>query len=76
MLNQLVPAEQLTRRFFGNTDFERSHRVMKAMDEINRRHGHDTVRFGVVQPKGRWQTKCLWRSQNYTTSIKEVLCIR
>lgn len=38
------------------------HAVMKAVDEINRRHGHDTVRFGVAQPKGRWQTKGLKQS--------------
>jgi DNA polymerase V len=75
MLNQLVPTDQLSRRFFGNASFERSHRVMKAIDEINRRHGRDTVRFGAVQPKGRWQTKSLRRSQNYTTNLKEVLCI-
>lgn len=76
MLNHLTPADQLTKRFFGNADFERSHRVMKAMDEINRRHGHETVRFGVAQPKGRWQTKSLRRSQNYTTNLKEILCVR
>jgi DNA polymerase V len=75
MLNQLVPADQMSRRFFGDVGYDRSHRVMKAIDEINRRHGRDTVRFGVVQPQARWQTKSLRRSQNYTTSLKEVLCI-
>jgi hypothetical protein len=49
--------------------------VMEAIDEINRRHGRDTVRFGAAPAKGRWQTKCLRRSQNYTTSLKEVLSI-
>lgn len=76
MLNGLVPADQLSRRFFGDASFERSRCVMKAVDEINRRHGHDTVRFGVAQPKGRWQTKALKRSQCYTTRLKDVLCIR
>jgi DNA polymerase V len=75
MLNGLVPADQLSRRFFGDASYERSRCVMKAVDEINRRHGHDTVRFGVAQPKGRWQTKCLKRSQCYTTRLKDVLCI-
>jgi DNA polymerase V len=75
MLNGLVSADQLSRRFFGDASFERSRCVMKAVDEINRRHGHDTVRFGVAQPKGRWQTKALKRSQCYTTRLKDVLCI-
>jgi len=75
MLNGLVPADQLSRRFFGDASFERSRCVMKAVDEINRRYGHDTVRFGVAQPKGRWQTKCLKRSQCYTTRLKDILTI-
>jgi DNA polymerase V len=76
MLNGLVPADRLSRRFFGDAAYERSRCVMKAVDEINRRHGHDTVRFGVAQPKGRWQTKCLKPSQCYTTRLKDMLCIR
>jgi DNA polymerase V len=76
MLNQLVPVDQLTKRFFDDGAFERSRRVLKAVDEINKRHGRDTVRFGIARADGRWKTKFLRRSQNYTTDIKEVLCIR
>ena len=75
ILNQLIPADQMSRRFFGDASFERSRSLLKAIDEINRRHGRDTVRFGVVQPKGRWQTKFLKRSQCYTTRLKDVLCV-
>ena len=52
MLNGLMPADQMSKRFFGDGAYERSRRVMKAVDEINRRHGHDTVRLGVAQPEG------------------------
>jgi DNA polymerase V len=76
MLNQLVPADQLSRRFFGDAAFERVRRVQKAVDEINRRHGHDTVRFGAAQPKGRWQTRFLKRSPSYTTNLKDVLRVQ
>jgi DNA polymerase V len=75
LLNHLVPADRLTRRLYGDEDFERSRGVMKAIDEINRRHGRDTVRLGVARPDGRWRTKFLRRSPNYTTRLKEVLCI-
>jgi DNA polymerase V len=75
ILNKLVPADQLSRRFFGDAAFERSRRVLKAVDEINREHGRDTVRFGVAQPKGLWQTKFLKRSKCYTTRLKDVLCV-
>ncbi len=75
MLNKLSPAEQLSMRLFGDDRFEKSRRVMKAVDDINARHGRDTVRFGVARPGGRWETKFLWRSRRYTTCLNEVLRI-
>jgi DNA polymerase V len=73
MLLDLKPANGLTARLFGQTDYERAQRVMKAVDEINRRQGRDTIRFGVVKSDGRWQTKALRRSRRYTTCLNEVL---
>lgn len=75
MLNHLIPAEQLSRRLFHDVDFERSRRLMKAVDEINNRHGRGTVQFGVAPSNGRWKTKFLRRSPNYTTRITEILRI-
>ncbi len=75
MLNGLLSVEQMSRRIFGDAAYERSRRVLKAVDEINRRHGRDTVRFGIARAGGGWQTKFLRRSQNYTTNLREVLCI-
>jgi hypothetical protein len=34
---------------------------MNAVDEINGRHGRDTVRFGVAVSDERWKTKFLRR---------------
>jgi DNA polymerase V len=73
MLNKLAPAEQLSMRLFGDERFEKSRRVMKAVDEINTRHGRGTVRFGAAPAKGRWETKFLRRSRCYTTRLDEVL---
>ena len=72
MLNQLTPASQLSLRLYGQGDFERARRVMMAVDQINRRHGRDTIRLGVAK-LGRWQTKALRRSRRYTTCLNEVL---
>jgi DNA polymerase V len=73
MLNKLTPEEQLSMRLFGDERFEKSRRVMKAVDEINARHGRGTVRFGAAIPGGRWETKFLRRSPCYTTRLDEVL---
>jgi DNA polymerase V len=75
MLNHIVPANQQSKRLFGNVAYERSSRLMKAIDEINAQHGRDAVRFGVAKPSGKWQTKFLRRSARYTTCLKEVLAI-
>jgi DNA polymerase V len=75
MLNNLVPVDQLSKRLFGDARFERSRKVMAALDQINAKHGRDTVRFGVAQPDGRWRTKFLRRSRRYTTCLSEVLSI-
>lgn len=76
MLNGLVPAEQLSVRLYGDEPFERSRQLMKAVDEINARHGRDTVRFGVAASDGRWKTKFLHRSPRYTTCLKDIIRIR
>ena len=73
MLNRLTPAEQLPMRLFGDGRFEKSRRVMKAVDEINARHGRNTIRFGAAPAKGRWETKFLRRSRCYTTRLNEIL---
>ena len=73
MLNRLTPADGLSMRLFGDERFEKSRRVMRAVDEINSRFGRDTVRFGAARPGGRWETKFLRRSRRYTTCLGEVL---
>ena len=75
MQNRLTPADGLSMRLFGDERFEKSRRVMKALDEINGKYGRDTVRFGVRRPGGRWETKFMRRSQRYTTCLGEVLRI-
>jgi DNA polymerase V len=73
MLNRFAPAEQLSMRLFGDERFENSRRVMKAVDEINARHGRGTIRFGAAPAGGRWETKFLRRYQRYTTRLDEIL---
>jgi DNA polymerase V len=75
ILNHLRPADGLTARLFGNCEYERARRVMRAIDEINARHGRDTVRLGVADPGGRWKTRALRRSRRYTTRLNEILNI-
>jgi DNA polymerase V len=76
MLNRLTPADALSMRLFGEGRFEKSRRLMKALDEINGKYGRDTVRFGVARSNRRWETKFLRRSPRYTTHLDEVVTFR
>ena len=76
MLNHLTPADELSFRLFGDERFETLRRLMKAVDEINRKFGRNTVRFGAARPGGRWARKCLRRSRRYTTCLNEVLKVK
>ena len=73
MLNGMKPSDHLTGRMFGQDSWERTRRVSQAIDEINRRFGRHTVRYGSVETEGRWQTKAAHKSQRYTTNLSELL---
>lgn len=74
-LSGLVSADGLTGRLFDEKENERLQRVTKAVDEINRKFGRDTIRFAVANSKGVWQGKCAYRSNRYTTQFKEILTV-
>jgi len=73
ILSGLVPSENLTTRMFDDAKFERQHKLMKAIDEVNRKFGKDTIRFGSVKNKGAWKMKQTRKSQSYTTNWNELL---
>lgn len=75
ILSGLVPNENLTRRMFEDERFQQQHKLMKAIDEINRKFGKDTVRFGSVKTEGSWKMKQTRKSQSYTTDWNEILTV-
>lgn len=75
MLNNLRPSDHLTRRMFHQDSWERSRRVSQAMDEVNKRFGRHTIRYGAVETEGKWQTKAAYKSRRYTTNMSELLIV-
>lgn len=75
ILSGLVPNEHLTRRMFDDAKYRQQHKLMKAVDEINRRFGKDTIRLGLRQDAGLWQMKQTRKSQGYTTNWNELLTV-
>jgi DNA polymerase V len=75
-LSGLVPSDKLTQRMYNDENWERFRFVFRAMDEINRKWGRNTVRFGLTKIQGNWFGKAERRSPRYTTRIDEILCIK
>lgn len=46
---------------------------MKAINEINRKFGKDTVRLGSVKTEGNWKMKQTRKSPCYTTDWQKLL---
>jgi len=67
MLSGMVPAEQTTARLFDDQTLERFRRVMPVVNMLNKKYGRDTVRLAGANLKGRWRTKAMRRSPQYTT---------
>ncbi|MBX7173187.1 MAG: DUF4113 domain-containing protein, partial [Pyrinomonadaceae bacterium] len=75
ILGGLMPSDNLTTRMFDDAKYQQQHQLMKAIDEINKRFGKDTVRFGFKQDAGLWQMKQTRKSQGYTTNWNELLTV-
>jgi len=71
-LAALDPAESLTRRLWDDARYEHRRALMAAMDKVNERFGHDSVRCGLFPSEGDWQTKAEILSPCYTTRWEDV----
>ncbi|MBS1796142.1 MAG: Y-family DNA polymerase [Acidobacteria bacterium] len=76
ILSGLVGTEKLTKRLFDDENFQKQHKLMKAIDEINRKFGKDTVRFASVRTAGNWKMKQARKSPGYTTNWNELMEVK
>ncbi len=75
MLNGIMSAEHLTARMFHQDSWERTRKLSKAMDRINKRFGRDTIRYGSVALEPRWQMRTNHKSPCYTTRLDELMLV-
>lgn len=64
VLGDLAPIGTITTRLFKQHDFERLHRLVKSMDELNLRYGRDVVRFAALEERGGWQSNSMHRGND------------
>lgn len=57
-------------------DRQRSEQLMATLDDLNRKMGRGTVKFGMPSPNAAWHLRCANRTPRWTTRWEEIPCIR
>lgn len=73
MLTDLVPADYRQAGVFTQGPDERLIRLSKAMDKVNKRYGHDTLRMASQLFNPQWPMKPKYLTPRYTTQWGEIL---
>lgn len=71
-----MPDKAIQADLFDTTDREKQARLAKAIDTINRKNGHNTVKVAVQGTGSAWQLKHEHSSKHYTTDIKEIIRVK
>ena len=61
---------------FDTVDREKQAALAKAIDEINRKNGHNKIRVAVQGNEKGWQLKKEYISKQYTTNLDDVIVLK
>ena len=76
MLDNLVPQNKVQLNLFDTRNRQRSGRLMRALDAINRDHPLSPLHFAADGIRRPWQAKFNHRSARYTTRFDELLEVK
>lgn len=76
ILWQISPDNPRQQDFFDPIDRHRQKALMDAIDAINRKNGHDTIRQAIQGTACRFDLKREYMSQRFTTNIDEILRVK
>ncbi len=73
----LTPVEGETKRFYDDDEYQADRKLRAAIDNLNENTGRNTIRFGLPAKRSvRWNMNRNFLSDNYTTSIADILRVR
>jgi DNA polymerase V len=72
----LVPEKEIQLGLFDMEQRERDQKIMKALDDVNRQYGHDTVRSAKQEFNTDWKLRSNFRTPRYTTQFSELAPIK
>jgi len=76
IVSDIVPDNQIQSSLFSTGRNPKDHKVMEAIDKINKVFGRDTVRMAIQGFDRRYKLKADYLSQRYTTNYNEILKIK
>ena len=68
--------EAIQGSLFDTVNREKQAALAKAIDEINRKNGHNTIRIAVQGYDKKWHLKNEYISRQYTTNIDDVIVVK
>jgi DNA polymerase V len=68
--------EAIQGNLFDTVNREKQAALAKAIDEINRKNGHNTIRVAVQGYDKKWHLKNEYISRQYTTNIDDVIVVK
>ncbi|WP_053006185.1 DUF4113 domain-containing protein [Kiloniella spongiae] len=71
-LGGLVGAQGVQQNFFAKKDVKKSTALMNVLDDLNRSHGRDTVRFAASGMNDDWKMRQKMISPRYTTRWRDL----
>lgn len=73
ILWNIIPEQQVQQDLFDPIDRQKQASLMKAIDAINRKNGHNKIRVAVQGTNIRYGLKREYLSKQYTTNINDII---
>ncbi|MBO5001190.1 MAG: DUF4113 domain-containing protein, partial [Prevotella sp.] len=70
------PDNAIQGNLFDTVDRKKQAALAKAIDEINRKNGHNTIRMAIQGYSKNWHLKNEYISRQYTTNIKDIIRVK
>lgn len=72
----LSPREAVQTDLFDKLDRGRRRALIRAVDEINRKNGHNAVKVAALGTGQKYASERQYVSRRYTTNLDEVLVVK
>ena len=73
----IVPDSAIQTNLFDTIDRDKQSRLAAAIDAINRKNGHNTIKVAVQATSNKsWSLKCEHISKQYTTKISDIITVK